>query len=90
MALAQAGARVVILSSSEDKLSNAADEMNSALKEESKKGSVEFEAIDLADLKNTDKVAKELAKKLDRLDLLIANAGVGQVSFRELIFLPQV
>lgn len=61
--------------------------MNSALKQESKKGSVEYEAIDLADLKNTDKVAKKLAKDLDRLDLLVANAGVGQVSLLELLFL---
>lgn len=56
--------------------------MNAALKDESKKGSIEYEAIDLADLKDTDKVAKELAKKLDRLDLLVANAGIGQVSLK--------
>lgn len=69
-----------MLSSDEDKLSDAADEMNAELKKENKKGSVEYEAIDLADLKTTDKVAKELAKKLDRLDILVANAGIGQVS----------
>jgi WW domain-containing oxidoreductase len=33
--------------------------------------------IELEDLKQTDEVAKELASKLDRLDALICNAGLG-------------
>ena len=33
--------------------------------------------IELEDLKQTDEVAKELASKLDRLDALVCNAGLG-------------
>jgi WW domain-containing oxidoreductase len=47
------------------------------LKEYGDVSKVHTKQIELEDLKQTDQVAKELASKLDRLDALICNAGLG-------------
>ncbi|KAI1139115.1 NAD(P)-binding protein [Hypoxylon sp. FL0543] len=44
---------------------------------------VEFVQIELEDLKHTDEVARSLASKLDRLDALVLNAGLGVGKYAE-------
>ncbi|KAG9941421.1 NAD(P)-binding protein, partial [Aureobasidium melanogenum] len=52
-------------------------EAEEGLKEYGDISKVHAVQIELEDLKQTDQVAKELASKLDRLDALICNAGLG-------------
>jgi len=54
-----------------------AEEAQEELKKYGDVGKVEWKKCDLEDLKQTDEVAKELKSKLERLDALICNAGLG-------------
>lgn len=53
------------------------DEAAEGLKEYGDVSRVEFVQVEFEDLRQTDEVAKRLASKLDRLDALVLNAGLG-------------
>lgn len=66
-ALAGAGARVIVTGRDEAKLAAAVDELGAG---------VEPLTLDLADLASVRRAADEVAGRLDRLDVLVNNAGV--------------
>lgn len=78
LALARAGATVIIVSANEEKGKNAEAEINKQLKEVTSYGSVTWHGVNLTKLRDVDKLAKQLLSELDRLDIFIANAGIGQ------------
>ena len=79
--MARAGATVVILSANEEKGHQAEAEINKELKELNSYGSVTWRGVDLGNLKEVDALAKQLAGELERLDIFIANAGIGQAPY---------
>lgn len=81
--LARAGAKVLILSATPEHGHKAEEEMNMFLKAHAPgvTGSVKWYGVDLGDLKATDKLAKEIAEREERMDILINNAGVGQAPY---------
>lgn len=79
--LARAGATVVILSANEEKGKNTEAEINKELKGLDCYGSVTWYGVELGDLNAVDAVAKKLAGELERLDIFIANAGIGQAPY---------
>jgi len=79
--LAQAGARVLILSTTHEHGKKAEQDINEGLKKNGSKGSVEWIQIDLGCLADTDKLSRRLADELPRLDTLICNAAVGQAPY---------
>jgi NAD(P)-dependent dehydrogenase (short-subunit alcohol dehydrogenase family) len=78
LALAQAGATVIIISANEQKGKEAEAEINRQLKEVTSNGSVTWHGVNLMNLKEVDNLAKKLSSELERLDIFIANAGIGQ------------
>ncbi|KAI0751285.1 NAD(P)-binding protein [Daedaleopsis nitida] len=81
MALAQHNATVHYVSANPKLGRKAEEEFNVALKESGSKGSIVYHQLDLTRLKEVDRWAKEFAQQQSRLDILIANAGIGQVPF---------
>ncbi|KAF7793674.1 hypothetical protein EIP86_004789 [Pleurotus ostreatoroseus] len=81
LALARAGATVIIVSANEEKGKQAEAEVNKQLREVTSYGSVTWYGLDLGNLKEVDAFAKRLSGELERLDILIANAGIGQAPF---------
>ncbi|KAI0347040.1 NAD-P-binding protein [Trametopsis cervina] len=81
LALAKVGATVIIISANEQKGKDAEAEINKQLKEVTSYGSVTWHGLNLQNLKEVDKLAKQLAGELDRLDIFIANAGIGQAPY---------
>ncbi|TFY56074.1 hypothetical protein EVJ58_g7856 [Rhodofomes roseus] len=81
LALARANARVIIVSANEEHGTQAEADLNSALKDASSSGTVKWYGVDFGTLKDVDTLAKQLAGELDRLDILICNAGIGQAPF---------
>ncbi|KAI0698903.1 NAD-P-binding protein [Cytidiella melzeri] len=81
LALAQAGATVIIISANEQKGKEAEAEINKQLKEVTTYGSVTWHGLNLMNLKDVDALAKQLASELERLDIFIANAGIGQAPY---------
>jgi len=71
-ALTAAGAHVVLTARSQDK----ADEAVAAVQRTVPNASVETLLLDLADLSSVARAADEFALRHDRLDVLVANAGV--------------
>jgi WW domain-containing oxidoreductase len=65
--------RLYLLGKKREHLEDAAER----LKDYGDVSRVEFIQIELEDLRHTDEVAKQLASKLERLDALILNAGLG-------------
>lgn len=65
--------KVYLLSNKEEHAQEAKDQ----LKEWGNADKVEWIQCDLADLQQTNEVAKTLKSKLTRLDCLVANAGIG-------------
>jgi len=78
--LASAGAKVFIVSASEERGKKAEAEINKAIKEKGSTGHVSWIGVDLGKLKEVDAVAKKLMEE-ERLDIVICNAGVGQAPF---------
>lgn len=79
LGLAMSNARLILLSRKPDEAHEAISEMEKAI-EEQKPGSkpdIKFVQCDLADLKQTRKVAEELASSEPRIDIAIFNAGLG-------------
>lgn len=70
--LAKRGARIILACRNMDKANKAVYE----IQELSNNQNVESELLDLADLTSVREFAKKMNSKLDRLDLLINNAGV--------------
>ena len=70
--LATRGARVVIGCRDEKKALEALDD----IKERSASNNVVFKKLDLASLSSTRRFASEILQEEDRIDVLIANAGV--------------
>ena len=81
LALARAGATVIIISANEEKGKQAEAEINKQLKEVTSYGSVTWHGLNLGDLKKVDGMAQKLSKELERLDIFIANAGIGQAPY---------
>ncbi|KAI0786426.1 hypothetical protein C8Q75DRAFT_720912 [Abortiporus biennis] len=81
LALARANARVLIVSSNEDKGKQVKDEINQNILDNNGHGSVEWYGADFGNLKAVDTLSKKLAGELDRLDILICNAGIGQTPY---------
>ncbi|THH33747.1 hypothetical protein EUX98_g454 [Antrodiella citrinella] len=81
LALARANAKVIIISANEEHGTQAEQEINQNLKENNSKGAVKWHQVELGNLKSVDKLAKTLAQELDRLDIVICNAGIGQAPF---------
>ncbi|KAH8106044.1 hypothetical protein BXZ70DRAFT_886456 [Cristinia sonorae] len=81
LALARANAKVIILSASSENGKQAETEINQNVAENNSKGSVQWCQVELGNLKEVDSVAKKLANELDRLDIVICNAGIGQAPF---------
>lgn len=79
--LARAGATVVILSANEEKGKTTEAEINKELKGLDSYGSVTWWGVDLGDLKAVDQIAKRLAGELERLDIFVANAAIGQAPY---------
>lgn len=80
-ALAQHNATVHIVSANPEHGKEAEASINKLLKQSGSKGSIKWHQLDLMHLKNVDKWAKGFAQEVDRLDILIANAGIGQAPF---------
>ncbi|KAI1378038.1 NAD(P)-binding protein [Hypoxylon crocopeplum] len=66
-------AKLYLLGKKEEHLAEAEE----GLKKYGDVSRVEFVKCELEDLKQTDEVARDLASKLDRLDALVLNAGLG-------------
>ncbi|EMD41019.1 hypothetical protein CERSUDRAFT_121610 [Gelatoporia subvermispora B] len=79
--LAKANAHVIIISANVEHGASAEAELNQALQESDSIGSVKWYACDFERLKDVDALAKQLAGSLERLDILICNAGIGQSPF---------
>lgn len=81
LALARANARVIIVSANAEHGKQAEADLKKALQEANSVGTVKWYGVDFAVLKDVDAIAKKLAGELDRLDILICNAGVGQAPY---------
>jgi len=81
LALARANAKVIIISANEEHGKQAEREITQNLAENNSAGSIKWYQVDLGSLRDVDKVAKMLAQELDRLDIVICNAGIGQAPF---------
>ncbi|KAI0069896.1 NAD-P-binding protein [Panus rudis PR-1116 ss-1] len=79
--LARQNAKVVIVSANEEKGKQAEAEINEDIKQKGSQGSVKWYGVNLADLKAVDRFAKTLLSELNRIDILICNAGIGQAPF---------
>jgi WW domain-containing oxidoreductase len=71
--------KIYLLSNKEEH----ADEAQEALKEWGDASKIEWRKCNLEDLKQTDEVARTLAKELTRLDALVCNAGLGVGVYNE-------
>ncbi|KAI8941953.1 hypothetical protein NX059_000065 [Plenodomus lindquistii] len=71
--------KIYLLSNKEEH----ANEAQEALKEWGDASKVEWRQCNLEDFKQTDEVAKSLAKELTRLDALVCNAGLGVGVYNE-------
>ncbi|KAH9894194.1 NAD-P-binding protein [Cubamyces lactineus] len=80
-ALAQHNATVHIVSANPDHGKDAEASINQALKQSGSKGSVKWHQLDMMHLKKVDEWSKSFAQEVERLDILIANAGIGQAPF---------
>ncbi len=81
--LARANAQVILISANEEKGQQAEAAIKKGVEENENKptGSVSWYRADFTKLKEVDDVAKKLAKELERLDILICNAGIGQAPY---------
>ena len=80
--LARKGAEVTIISANPENGHKAVADINQALRETNTLGSVEYIECNFDTLQDVDTAAKELAKKDERLDILICNAGIGQAPYK--------
>ena len=81
LALARANARVIIVSADAEHGKQAEADLNKVIREASSTGTVEWYGAEFGALKDVNAIAKKLAGELDRLDILICNAGIGQAPY---------
>ena len=74
--LATLGAKVTILCKTPSRAMTAVEE----IKKRSKNNNVDFVEIDLASLNSVFKCTSELKKRLDKIDVLVNNAGIADHS----------
>ena len=79
--LASLGSTVIILCRDNAKAASAIDEI--ALRSGASKSRIEAVECDLADLSSVDKCAKVLSGKLDKIDVLLNNAGIMAVPTKQ-------
>lgn len=65
------GARVVVATRSEEKTKAVLDDIAAA------GGKAEWVALDLGELASVRRATDEIARRVDRIDILVANAGIG-------------
>ncbi|EJF63036.1 NAD(P)-binding protein [Dichomitus squalens LYAD-421 SS1] len=80
-ALAQHNAKVHFVSANPEHGKSAVQDLNKALQESGAKGSIHYHQLDMHELKRVDSWAKQFVEQENRLDILIANAGIGQAPF---------
>ena len=56
-------------------------EINDALKKSGSQGSVHYHQLDMGQLSKVDSWSKQFAQQESRLDIFIANAGIGQAPY---------
>ena len=78
--LAKRNGRVILACRDPKRGQNAVDK----IKAESKNENVELELLDLASLKSIKEFSERILKKLNRLDILINNAGISGLENRTL------
>jgi NAD(P)-dependent dehydrogenase (short-subunit alcohol dehydrogenase family) len=84
IALAEKGCKVIVISASAEHGAKAKKEINEHVKKSgfaTKGGSVSYHQLELRDMKAGLALSKKIASEEDRLDILILNAGVGQIPF---------
>ncbi|KAI0070597.1 NAD-P-binding protein [Panus rudis PR-1116 ss-1] len=81
LALARAGAEVIITGANPEHGPKAEKEINQAAKQNGSSGSVRWYQNEMADLHEVDALAKKLARELKRLDILILNAAIAQAPY---------
>ena len=79
--LAQKGAKTIILSTTESHGREAEQQINERITAAGSKGSIAWHGIEFRDPKATHQLMEKLKSELDRLDVLIVNAGIGQIPF---------
>lgn len=80
-ALAQHNAKVHFVSANPDHGRQAETEINDALKKSGSQGSVHYHQLDMGQLRKVDSWSKQFAQQESRLDIFIANAGIGQAPY---------
>ena len=80
-ALAQHNAKVHFVSANPDHGRKAEAEINDALKKAGSHGSVTYHQLDMGHLREVDGWSKQFAREQSQLDILIANAGIGQAPY---------
>lgn len=83
LGLARGGAHVVLACRSESRGRDAQQEIEKLLEDEpsTPRGSAEFMLLDVGSLESIRAFAKSFQAKVDRLDILVLNAGVKAVAF---------
>ena len=79
--LARNNAKVHFISANCDHGRQAEKEINEELQKSDSKGSVIYHQVDMSQMRNVNSWAKKFAQEEDRLDILIANAGIGQAPY---------
>lgn len=79
--LARANAKVIIISANEEHGRKAEAEINQNILDNKANGSIVWHGVDMGRLQDVDALAKRLANDLNRLDILICNAGIGQAPY---------
>ena len=77
-ALAHHNAKVHFVSANPDHGRQAETDLNTALQQSGSKGSIVYHQLDMSNLQKVDSWVKKFAQQEERLDILIANAGIGQ------------
>lgn len=74
--IARNGGKVILACRNEEKGNLAAKQINEAIASFSNKGEAVFMKLDVSSLKSVDDFSKELHQKVDRVNVLINNAGI--------------
>ncbi|KAH9921486.1 NAD(P)-binding protein [Epithele typhae] len=80
-ALAKKNATVHFVSANAEHGQQAEKEINEELKKSGSHGSVVYHQLDMSQLRSVDDWSKKFARQEGRLDILIANAGIGQAPY---------
>ena len=81
VALAQHNAKVHFVSANPDHGQKAESEINEALGKSGSQGSITYHQLNMDQLRTVDSWSKHFAEREERLDIFIANAGIGQAPY---------